>query len=251
MTWARTLRRVVGFGGAGRAADGRAARGPQRRDGRRWSAPIDISPNDPLLSYFAESRGAVSLDELQLDSPGRAGAGAPRGSKLVVPLISQGELIGLLELGPRLSDQDYSREDRRLLDKLAGQAAPAVRVAARSRAGVRGPRARASRAGAARRAAHPTAIPAEARTGAPRLQFAAYYHAAREVGVTSMTSSSCRRARSRSSSATSPATASPPRSSWPRRGASSEATRRASCHRVPCSRGQMPCCMATSHRTCS
>src|SRR5438094_882909 len=49
--------------------------------------------------------------------------------KLVVPLISQGELIGLLNLGRRLSEQDYSTDDRRLLEKLAAQASPAVRVA--------------------------------------------------------------------------------------------------------------------------
>ena len=48
--------------------------------------------------------------------------------KLVVPLVSQGELIGLLNLGPRLSEQDYSSDDRKLLDNLAAQAAPAVRV---------------------------------------------------------------------------------------------------------------------------
>ena len=48
--------------------------------------------------------------------------------KLVVPLVSQGELIGLLNLGPRLSDQEYSTDDRRLLDNLAAQAAPALRV---------------------------------------------------------------------------------------------------------------------------
>src|SRR6185437_7060479 len=50
------------------------------------------------------------------------------GVKLVVPLVTQGELIGLLNLGPRLSDQDYSGDDRRLLESLAAQAAPAVRV---------------------------------------------------------------------------------------------------------------------------
>jgi serine phosphatase RsbU (regulator of sigma subunit)/anti-sigma regulatory factor (Ser/Thr protein kinase) len=46
-----------------------------------------------------------------------------------VPLVSQGELVGLLNLGPRLSDQDYSSDDRKLLDALAAQAAPALQVA--------------------------------------------------------------------------------------------------------------------------
>ena len=128
ITWARTLRRVVGLSAPAVAETDvqRAAATARRQAVER--PPIDITPNDPLLAYFAESRGAVSLDELELDSPAVQALRA-RGSKLVVPLISQGELIGLLELGPRLSDQEYSREDRRLLDKLAGQAAPAVRVA--------------------------------------------------------------------------------------------------------------------------
>src|SRR5215469_16925955 len=39
------------------------------------------------------------------------------------------ELVGLLNLGPRLSDQDYSTDDRKLLDSLAAQAAPALQVA--------------------------------------------------------------------------------------------------------------------------
>src|SRR6266542_242852 len=39
------------------------------------------------------------------------------------------ELIGLLNLGPRRSEQEYSTDDRKLLNDLAGHTAPAVRVA--------------------------------------------------------------------------------------------------------------------------
>ena len=48
---------------------------------------------------------------------------------LTVPLVSQGELVGMLNLGPRLSETDYSTEDLRFLAKLSDQAAAAVRVA--------------------------------------------------------------------------------------------------------------------------
>ncbi len=89
---------------------------------------IDIAPNDPLLAYLASSTGAVDIDTLELDSPAvRELRGA--GMQLVVPLVTHGELVGILSLGPRLSEQEYSREDRKLLDDLAGYAAPAVRVA--------------------------------------------------------------------------------------------------------------------------
>src|SRR3982074_3642025 len=182
MTWTRTLRRVVGLG-APKAADEdvqRAAATARRQAVER--PPIDLAPNDPLLACFAESRGAVSLDELQLESAA-VQALRDRGSKLVVPLISQGELIGLLDLGPRLSDQEYSREDRRLLDKLAGQAAPAVRVAQLVRepeAGGRAPERLEQELQVAQLIQQqflPKRLP-ELRGW----QFAAYYHAARQVG---------------------------------------------------------------------
>jgi serine phosphatase RsbU (regulator of sigma subunit)/anti-sigma regulatory factor (Ser/Thr protein kinase) len=90
--------------------------------------PVDIPPNDPILAYFQNASGAVDLDTLVLNSPAKD-AMREAGVKIVVPLVSQGELIGLLNLGPRLSEQEYSADDRKLLDTLAGQAAPAVRVA--------------------------------------------------------------------------------------------------------------------------
>ncbi|HEV8424717.1 MAG TPA: SpoIIE family protein phosphatase [Actinomycetes bacterium] len=90
--------------------------------------PVEIAPNDPLVAYFSGATGAVDIGALQLDSPALAGL-REAGVKLVVPLVSQGELIGLLNLGPRRSEQEYSADDRKLLNDLAGHAAPAVRVA--------------------------------------------------------------------------------------------------------------------------
>ena len=90
--------------------------------------PVEIAPNDPLVAYFSGATGAVDISALQLDSPALEGL-REAGIKLVVPLVSQGELIGLLNLGPRRSEQEYSADDRKLLNDLAGHAAPAVRVA--------------------------------------------------------------------------------------------------------------------------
>jgi serine phosphatase RsbU (regulator of sigma subunit)/anti-sigma regulatory factor (Ser/Thr protein kinase) len=89
---------------------------------------FDIEPDDPLLAFFATSSGAVAIDSLELDSPALTQL-REAGVKMVVPLVSQGELIGLLNLGPRLSERDYSSDDRKLLDELATHAAPAIRVA--------------------------------------------------------------------------------------------------------------------------
>ncbi len=90
-------------------------------------SPVEIAPNDPLLAYLQSAGGAVDVDALELDSDAVRELKAA-GVKLCIPLISQGELIGVLNLGARLSEQEYSSDDRRLLDNLAGQAAPALRV---------------------------------------------------------------------------------------------------------------------------
>jgi serine phosphatase RsbU (regulator of sigma subunit)/anti-sigma regulatory factor (Ser/Thr protein kinase) len=90
--------------------------------------PVEISPNDPIVAYFQSAAGAVDLAGLELDSPALE-ALRQAGVRVAVPLVSQGELVGLLNLGPRLSDQDYSTDDRKLLDSLAAQAAPALQVA--------------------------------------------------------------------------------------------------------------------------
>lgn len=89
---------------------------------------IEISPNDPILAYFTGASGVVEIEKVDLDSPALKKM-KMAGVKLVVPLVSQGELIGLLNLGPRRSEQEYSADDRKLLGDLATQTAPAVRVA--------------------------------------------------------------------------------------------------------------------------
>lgn len=89
---------------------------------------VDIAPNDPLLAYLHNVNGPVEIARLQLDSPALAQM-KKTGVVLCVPLVSQGELIGLINLGNRRSEQEYSSDDRKLLADLATQAAPAVRVA--------------------------------------------------------------------------------------------------------------------------
>ena len=140
---------------------------------------------------------------LELDSPALRELRAA-GVKLAVPLVSQGELIGVLNLGPRLSEQDYSSDDRRLLDNLAAQAAPALRVApARAPAGGGGRHAAALRAGARGGAADPAELPAQ---GAPRAARVAGRRATTgpraRSAATSTTSSLCPTAGSASSSVT-------------------------------------------------
>ena len=89
---------------------------------------VEIPPSDPLFAYLQSASGVVDAERLDLESAALA-ALRDAGVRVIVPLVTQGELIGALYLGPRLSDQDYSTDDRRLLSTLAAQAAPAIRVA--------------------------------------------------------------------------------------------------------------------------
>lgn len=97
--------------------------------------PILVSDDDPLRSALLISRNGFlvpSANELSsgtvVNSPALQSL-QQKNVALAVPLVSQGELVGVLNLGRRLSGQPYSLEDRRLLTTLADQTAPALRVA--------------------------------------------------------------------------------------------------------------------------
>ncbi len=90
---------------------------------------LDIAPTDPLLAYLHNnSGGALDLTRLHLDSPALEKL-RQSGAMVIAPLVSQGELIGVINLGDRRSEQEYTSDDRKLLDDLTAQASPAVRVA--------------------------------------------------------------------------------------------------------------------------
>ena len=89
---------------------------------------VDLAPDDPLVAHFQGAPGAVEVGKLHLESPALEQLRA-KGVHLVVPLVAQGELVGLLNLGPRRSEQEFSADDRALLSNLASQAGPALRVA--------------------------------------------------------------------------------------------------------------------------
>ena len=174
-------RKLKRRGGATLAADGSIQAAPAAIAAPE-QAPVEIGPNDPLLAYFQSASEAVDIDALELDSPALRELKAA-GVKLAVPLVSQGELIGVLNLGPRLSEQDYSSDDRRLLDKLADQAAPALRVAqlVREQKAEAATRQRFEQELEVARLIQQNFLPREL-PDLPGWQIAAYYRPAREVG---------------------------------------------------------------------
>jgi serine phosphatase RsbU (regulator of sigma subunit) len=111
----------------GAAAVGVATGASPARGGQGPGPDFDLGPHDPLHAYLLSAAGPVDISKLEFESPALAALHAA-GVVLAVPLISSGTLIGLLSLGPRLSERGYSGEDRRLLGALAGYAAPAMRV---------------------------------------------------------------------------------------------------------------------------
>jgi len=154
----------------------------EQRPAQAVTPSVDIAPTDPILAYFLSASGPVELERLNLDSPALRDLRAA-GVTMVIPLVTQGELIGLLNLGGRLSQQDYSTDDRRLLNDLATQAAPAVRVAqlvAEQQAQARA-RERIEQELRIARLIQQTLLPKDVPT-LPGWHLAAYYQPARAVG---------------------------------------------------------------------
>lgn len=89
---------------------------------------VDIPADDPLYLYCLATPEVIEIDRLKIESTA-LGRLREEGIKLLIPLVNQGELVGMLQLGARLSDQEYSSDDFRLLNSLAPQAAVALRVA--------------------------------------------------------------------------------------------------------------------------
>jgi len=146
------------------------------------AASVEIAPFDPLVAYLQSARGVVEIDRLDLDSPALRSL-KEAGVKLTIPLVAQGELIGMLNLGPRLSEQEYSVDDRGLLSSLAIQAAPALRVAQLVRQQQEEARRRERLEQELRiaRLIQQTLLPREL-PKLPGWEVAAYYRPAREVG---------------------------------------------------------------------
>lgn len=90
--------------------------------------PVEIPADDPLHAFLVTVGSPVEVSELELQSP-TLDRLRRLNVQVIIPLVGQGELLGALYLGSRLSDQPYSADDRKLLANLASQVAPAMQVA--------------------------------------------------------------------------------------------------------------------------
>lgn len=83
-----------------------------------------ISVTTPLLEELARNGKAWDVPPPVFDQGADPGPLTP---ECLVPIVGRSsKLIGLLVIGPRLSEEPYSGEDKRLLESVAGQAAIAL-----------------------------------------------------------------------------------------------------------------------------
>ena len=103
--------------------------------GTRISPRTVIVGENPLINWLNLNDFIVTRQELETDTRFRSLWGEERnvinelGAEIFIPLNAKGELVGLLALGPKLSEQAYSNEDKQTLLSLAHQTAVAVQNA--------------------------------------------------------------------------------------------------------------------------
>jgi sigma-B regulation protein RsbU (phosphoserine phosphatase) len=104
--------------------------GLQLHDASGPMNPQSLSPELPLLAQLARERKpweASAADHGERIASDALSMFTPRQTECLVPMFNRGgNLTGLLVLGPRLSEESYSREDTRLLALVASQAGIAL-----------------------------------------------------------------------------------------------------------------------------
>jgi sigma-B regulation protein RsbU (phosphoserine phosphatase) len=86
-----------------------------------------IRRTSPLLVKLARQGEPWELPPAGLENDPETAVLAPLHSGCLVPILGrEGRLVGLLALGPRMSDEPYSGEDKRLLASVASQAGMAI-----------------------------------------------------------------------------------------------------------------------------
>ncbi len=113
-----------------------SARSGRRQDGGETATAGEppaaarhrIDPTDPFVAYLMTVDAPVDVDTFDVETPLVLSL-REAGVELAVGIVTGGELVGILSLGPRRSGRPYNSEDRRLLQRLATRAAPALRLA--------------------------------------------------------------------------------------------------------------------------
>lgn len=95
------------------------------KDGITWSGSIE--QKDPLIAYISKKKNALVFDELEYLVADKVLFAAVRASfmrlkaRVIIPIILKENLIGLLVLGDKRSDDIFTQEDLDLLEMIAHQ----------------------------------------------------------------------------------------------------------------------------------
>lgn len=89
---------------------------------------LEIVPDEQLIGYFEQHPVPLAAHGIGPPSPAAPYLGT-NGVSLLVPLVTQGRLVGLLSLGEPTGGGSYSRDDLAFLTTLADEAAAAARIA--------------------------------------------------------------------------------------------------------------------------
>ena len=88
---------------------------------------LEIAPDEQLLAYFEQHPAPLVANGIDQTLP--AARYLEAGVSLLVPLVTQGRLVGVLSLGEPAGGGGYSRDDLAFLTTLADEAAAAARIA--------------------------------------------------------------------------------------------------------------------------
>jgi signal transduction histidine kinase len=95
-------------------------------------ADLTVKESSPILSWLRDHDRILTSRDLEVDvrfkalTSGELQAVAALNAELLIPLKSQGQLTGVLVVGPKLSDEDYSGSDVTLLLAVVNQTATAI-----------------------------------------------------------------------------------------------------------------------------
>jgi GAF domain-containing protein len=89
---------------------------------------LEIAPDEQLIGYFEQHPVPLVAHGIDPASPAAPYLGT-NGVSLLVPLVTQGRLVGLLSLGEPTGGGSYSRDDLAFLTTLADEAAASARIA--------------------------------------------------------------------------------------------------------------------------
>jgi putative nucleotidyltransferase with HDIG domain len=91
-----------------------------------------LRKDHPIVRWFSTHNEVLTMENLKIDPTFKALWGMERedledyGAELFIPLNAKGKLVGIITVGPKLSAQHYTRDDRMTLSTLGNQTAVAI-----------------------------------------------------------------------------------------------------------------------------